>query len=173
MSENTSSIVVDIADDATSGCNGSRISVVQSTTPQERTSQASSQMGPDFHLPIGFLLGEQHTPALLLLLLLLAAGIEPNPGPPKRLPKFPCTTCQKSAYTGSVKCSLCLNWTHSNYACSRLNSLKEYDRTSYKCPTCLTTHNRATELHQPTICLEPAQARNQNHPKISIQLHPF
>ena len=33
--------------------------------------------------------------------------------------------------------------------------------------------HRTTEHHQPIICLKPAQACNQNYPKMSIQLHPF
>ena len=54
-------------------------------------------------------------PRLLILLLLLIAGIHPNPGPSSRRPiQYPCGSCQRNVGKGcrSVQCSACKLWLH-------------------------------------------------------------
>jgi hypothetical protein len=75
-------------------------------------------------------------PAGLVKLLLLMAGIEPNPGP-----TWICPVCTKKVYnhTISVECTKCHQWVHCRKInnCSNLKSYHDYDNTSYICSGCL------------------------------------
>ena len=65
---------------------------------------------------------EKETPASLLRLLLIRAGIEQNPGP------YFCTICTRRLASTSVQCSNCQNWLH--IKCSTLKTSK--DRAKHK-----------------------------------------
>ena len=97
----------------------------------------ASQIVPTHSRPtsLGFSSAEEPTPAVLLRILLLRAGIEANPGPPRL--RWPCTSCQKSAATDSVQCSQCKRWVHLSYKCSNLRRLSDYDYATFVCPACL------------------------------------
>ncbi len=73
-------------------------------------------------------------PAGLVKILLLMAGIEPNPGP-----VYICPVCLVKLKTNStsVQCNNCLEWVHHRRQnnCSELISTKDYDK-SYICPSC-------------------------------------
>ena len=77
-------------------------------------------------------------PAGLVRILLLMAGIEPNPGPK---PTWICPVCNVKLSTNStsVKCTICHQWVHCRKLnnCSKLKSYKDYDNTSYTCSSCL------------------------------------
>ena len=51
---------------------------------------------------------------LMTFSLLICAYIHPCPGPMKRTPKYPCTSCQKgvTARSKAVSCDICEDWTH-------------------------------------------------------------
>ena len=80
----------------------------------------------------GFSTPDQPLSAALVRLLLLRAGVEPNPGPLR----WPCTSCGKSAMYDSVECSRCRNWVHRETTCSNLVNLADYTPASYICPSC-------------------------------------
>lgn len=75
-------------------------------------------------------------PACLVRILLLMAGIEPNPGPIS----YFCPVCsiKLRPNSTSVKCSKCEEWVHfrKRNNCSSLSSIKDYSST-YICPSCL------------------------------------
>ena len=111
-------------------------------------------------------------PAALLSSLLLRAGIEPNPGPP-RPPQWPCGTCGKSARYDSVQCSSCRIWVHNTTKCSSLPAKKNYCQSTYNCPSCSSlthpnpSHSNAQipnptqniQLQQPTSNPPPTPAQ--------------
>ncbi|ESO08339.1 hypothetical protein HELRODRAFT_169150 [Helobdella robusta] len=68
----------------------------------------------------GFLPGEQSSPAGLLRMLLLQAGIESNPGPKIWI----CEICNKRVNKthNSVRCRTCCKWTHLNNCTTNLGS---------------------------------------------------
>ena len=89
-------------------------------------------------------------PAGLVKILLLMAGIEPNPGP-----VYICPVCLVKLKTNStsVQCNYCLKWVHHRRQnnCSELTSTKEYDK-SYKCPSCRSNPTfTSAALPQPVI----------------------
>ena len=55
---------------------------------------------------------------LLIIMLLLMAGIEANPGP-RKLPQWPCGVCTQDAPHTCIQCIDCLTWTH--FACAQLD----------------------------------------------------
>ena len=73
----------------------------------------------------GFLSWDQLTPAHLIRMLLLIAGIEPNPGPTGI-----CTVCRKAITKrqASVRCSLCNEWCHNHRvnSCSGLTKISDW-----------------------------------------------
>ena len=77
-------------------------------------------------------------PAGLVRLLLLMAGIEPNPGP---RPTWICPVCNAKVLANaiSVECTICHQWVHCRKLnnCSKLKSYKDYDQTSYTCSSCI------------------------------------
>ena len=79
-------------------------------------------------------------PATLVKILLLRAGIEPNPGPPG--PTFICPVCQKpinDKKQQSIQCNNCQKWCHrrtnKNTNCSQLPKDKKWSP-NYICPVC-------------------------------------
>ena len=78
---------------------------------------------------IMFLTEDQHIPACLVRILLLRAGIHPNPGSQIHT----CPVCQKRVFnhTRSVRCSKCLGWCHPRQKnnCSPLKSDKNTHKT--------------------------------------------
>ena len=81
------------------------------------------------------------SPAGLSNLLLLRAGVERNPGPPR----WPCTVCTRSAEFGSLECSSCLRWTH--FKCCGTGP-SDYHRQTFKCPPC-SSASSASSLRRP------------------------
>jgi hypothetical protein len=93
-------------------------------------------------------------PAGLVKILLLMAGIEPNPGP-----VYICPVCLVKLKTNStsVQCNYCLKWVHHRRQnnCSELKSTKEYDK-SYICPSCRSNPTfTSAALPQPVINPQP------------------
>lgn len=84
---------------------------------------------------------EQHSPAVLLQLLLVISGIETNPGP-----TWYCTICKYSIHhkSISIKCNKCKDWCH--LKCTDLKSYKDW-HTNYVASCC-------NQL-QPNIQLQP------------------
>ena len=123
---------------------------VQPSVPTTSGAAKSSSPTPhprrfsSFHLII-FLSKDQILPANLVRLLLLIAGIEPNPGPnPGDI--YICNICQKVINfkkSKSVKCNNCQNWIHQSYPnCSDLKNLKSWS-TNYNCQKCLPMNQQA------------------------------
>ena len=70
---------------------------------------------------------------LLLLILLVIGGIEPNPGPVTRNWKYPCGTCQKPVKNNQrgLQCDSCGLWSHLNCLPDAIHvTLQEYNRLS-------------------------------------------
>lgn len=76
----------------------------------------------------------------LIVTLLVQSGIELNPGP------WICHSCNKVANTNCCQCSICLNWVHLKRQCSQLLHSSEYNRTTFKCPTCATNNRPAQPI---------------------------
>ena len=84
--------------------NGSSAVKTWTIIPPSRRREASTG--------VGFLTREQITPAELLRILLIRAGIETNPGP-----RWNCCICRKPLNKqGSVRCSKCGKYAH--YKCT-------------------------------------------------------
>ena len=97
----------------------------------EMIQKSHLQMDSSFSCrPHGFLPRGQPMLTLLILLLLLMAGIEPNLGP-----SFPCTVCSRGTSAGSIQSSHCNNWVHLK-RCSGFSRMKDDRRQSYVCPAC-------------------------------------
>ena len=97
----------------------------------ERIQKSHLQMDSSFYRrPHGFLPRGQPMLTLLILLLLLMASIEPNPGP-----SFPCTFCSRGTGAGSIQSSHCNNWVHLK-RWSGLSRMIDRHRQSYICPVC-------------------------------------
>ena len=103
-----------------------------------------------------FLASDQILPAGLVIILLIRAGIEQNPGPiPGRgwICKVCCETINDK-FQQSVFCYSCNNWCHfrtkKNNNCSQLRTRKAHSL-SYKCPICVNSQ-------QPQPAPQPAQA---------------
>jgi hypothetical protein len=126
-------------------------------------------------------------PAGLVKLLLLKAGIEPNPGP-----IYICPVCnvELRRNSRSVQCCKCLEWIHfrSQNNCSNLKSTtkKDYDKNTYVCPSCLndpltlpnnipTTTTQPSTIHQPSTNPQPSTPRqprlNLNNDNIDYKLN--
>ncbi len=105
-------------------------------------------------------------PAGLVKLLLLMAGIEPNPGP-----TWICPVCKKRVFNNaiSVECNSCHQWVHCRKLnnCSNLKSHHEYD-TSYICSSCL-QHTPPPPSPPPTPPPTPTPPVN-NH-QLPINIH--
>ena len=97
----------------------------------------------------------------LVRILLLMAGIEPNPGP-----DYFCPVClvKLRKNTRSVQCSKCTKWVHYRTInnCSNLKSIKHYNQQTYVCPACL---NDPLTCSPPTSPAPPASsAPSQSSP---------
>ncbi|MCP3662806.1 MAG: hypothetical protein GY696_09960, partial [Gammaproteobacteria bacterium] len=114
------------------------------------------------------MLTDQPMSAGLVRLLLLKAGIEPNPGP-----IYICPVCnvELRRNSRSVQCCRCSEWIHfrSQNNCSNLKSTtkKDYDKKTYVCPTCLndplTLHPTTSSPTQPS----PTPATQYSSPPTS------
>ena len=117
---------------ACSTCNYQLQSAAKSPDP-------SSPSWKGVKLQIVFLTKDQPMPANLIRILLLRAGIHPNPGPIPGSNIYNCPICQKRVYehTKSVRCSSCLQWCHLRQKnnCSQLKSYNQY-QPNYKCQIC-------------------------------------
>ena len=92
--------------------NGSSAVKRRTIIPPSRRREASTG--------IGFLTTEQITPAELLRILLIRAGIETNPGP-----RWNCCICRKPLNKqGSVRCSKCGKYAH--YKCTPFSNASHY-----------------------------------------------
>ena len=117
-------------------------------------------------------------PACLVRMLLLKSGIESNPGPPgprryRMTTIYECSVCKSiinDKREQSVLCSKCKNWCHynsqANKNCSKLKSIKDYDR-GYSCPTCLTL---PTPRHIPSSSTPPQQASTIDSFKLEMKI---
>ena len=86
---------------------------------------------------------EKATPACLIWLLLIRAGIEQNPGP------WTCSLCHKKLTSYSVECTTCHQWLH--IKCSGFKSHKERLKyTIWKGPCCTTPQPLTPQTHSPT-----------------------
>ena len=105
-----------------------------------------------------FVIKDQLPPAGLVRMLLLIAGIEPNPGPiPGR--EWICSVCNQQINERtqtSVKCNKCNNWCHlcknKETNCSQFKSIRNYSLV-FQCPKCCDSYN--TTNKQPnttTVC---------------------
>ena len=96
---------------------------------------------------IMFLTEDQHIPACLVRILLLRAGIHPNPGSQIHT----CPVCQKRVFnhTRSVRCSKCLGWCHLRQKnnCSPLKSDKEYSQ-NFTCLICTSQPSQSLPIQQ-------------------------
>ena len=97
-----------------------------------------------------FFTKDQAKSASLVRLLLLMAGIEPNPGPTPGN-KFYCPVCKillLKKNSSSVRCNECKQWCHFRKInnCSNLKSIKQYTP-NYICPSCT---NHALFTHEKT-----------------------
>ena len=103
-------------------------------------------------------------PASLINMLLLRAGIHPNPGPTPGATVYYCCVCQKrlSEQFNSVQCSMCKQWCHlrkdKTKDCSKLGNIKKY-KNNYTCPTC----NNQPSPTQPT----PTPAQKPTLPPVA------
>ena len=95
----------------------------------------------------------------LVRILLLMAGIEPNPGPGKI---YICPVCHVKIKTNAkaVQCCKCTEWVHFRKLdnCSNLKSTKDYDNKTYVCRSCLNdplmyppSSTFSSQLHQPHL----------------------
>ena len=108
------------------------------TLPQQRQ---TSQKGTLFVTQPGFLVVEKTTPASLLLLQLLMAGIEPNPGPAQ---KVNCKVCSRQMKTQTIRCHQCKEWMH--LKCSGMRKTAEYlSQPDWRCPPCTAETPRQTQ----------------------------
>ena len=105
-----------------------------------------------------FVIKDQLPLAGMVRMLLLIAGIEPNPGPiPGR--GWVCSVCNQQINERTqttVKCNKCNNWCHlcknKETNCSQLKSIRNYSL-FFQCPTCCDSNN--TTNKQPntkTVC---------------------
>ena len=76
----------------------------------------------------GFSEVDQSKLATLIQLLLIIAGIEQNPGPPR----WPCGSCGESAAQRSLECVQCRGWFH--FKCAKVDT-KKIPR-HWECPEC-------------------------------------
>ena len=74
---------------------------------------------------------EKATPACLIWLLLIRAGIEQNPGP-----IWTCPICTKRIISVCVECSFCKNWLH--VKCSGFKTSKERQKLKHWTGPCCT-----------------------------------
>ena len=117
---------------------------------------------------------DRPSPAGLVRILLLRAGIESNPGPtPGTI--FNCNVCKIKLHpqSKSVQCSLCQNWIHyrkeKTLNCSNLKSINHYTP-NYTCLTCNNLLQPNTQNTQPTPTqTSPSQPRQPNP---TYQAHP-
>ncbi|KAL8610898.1 hypothetical protein ACOMHN_056753 [Nucella lapillus] len=89
---------------------------------------------------------------LLVIILLLISGLEPNPGP--RRPRFPCTVCSKACKANqmALACDDCDCWTHKDcvgLSTTSYNRLGDSDET-WTCPQCH-THNSSSKIYSVPI----------------------
>ena len=107
----------------------------------------------------------------LINMLLLRAGIHPNPGPTPGATVYFCCVCQKrlSEQFSSVQCSKCKQWCHLRKDkakdCIKLGNIKKY-KSNYICPTC----NNQPSPTQPTPT--PAQQQQQQQQQQQPTLPP-
>ena len=98
--------------------------------------------------------------AHLINMLLIRAGIHPNPGPIPGTAAFYCCVCQNllSEKFNSVQCSKCKNWCHirkdKTKDCSKLVNIRKY-KPDFICPTCI--NNITTPQSPPTTPQQPTQ----------------
>ena len=114
----------------------------------------------------GFLLSDQPKPASLIRTLLLRAGVEPNPGPPRRPQtlKSPCTVCTETWAGGTtVWCHCCGTWIHQR--CSGLRTVAEWHR-DYVCPRCppVAPFSAPTPSQATTQTVDPPTPTTPPHP---------
>ena len=116
-------------------------------------------------------------PAGLVQILLLKAGIEPNPGPGKI---YICTVCHVKLKTNAkaVQCSRCNEWVHFRKLnnCSNLKSTKDYDKLTYVCRSCFNDpltypppSNSSSQPHQPHQPHQPQQPQQPQQSSSSNQ----
>ena len=118
----------------------------------------------------------QQTPACLVQLLLIRAGIHPNPGPTPGTSHI-CPTCHKEVTwkSESVRCSLCNLWCHLRQKnnCSQIKE-SQYN-INYVCPSC---HMSSQQTAQPTPTNQhthtqtipsPPLPHHPHHPQADLQ----
>ena len=117
-------------------------------------------------------------PACLVQILLLRAGIHPNPGPTPGS-QHVCPVCQKlvnERFT-SVRCSSCHLWCHLRQKnnCSQLKSYREY-KSNYICPVCKESNQTTSQPSQPkptsqTKPSQPTQAQVNIQTKVPAHIN--
>lgn len=125
----------------------STTSTSSSTKGHHYFSAPSSRSIKSVSMQFTFSLGKQITPAALLQLLLVMAGIEPNPGPNTNI--WLCSVCnhQISRNTISVKCNNCNQWCHMK-KCTNLQSHKNWN--SFFVASCCNQSNQSPNTNQQT-----------------------
>ena len=136
------------------------------TSATSRPTSNSSHRAPMRGPSAGFLLSDQPKPASLIRTLLLRAGVEPNPGPPRRPQtlKSPCTVCTETWAGGTtVWCHCCGTWIHQR--CSGLRTVAEWHR-DYVCPRCppVTPFSAPTPSQATTQTVDPPTPTTPPHP---------
>ncbi|ESO02814.1 hypothetical protein HELRODRAFT_174237 [Helobdella robusta] len=122
------------------------------------TNRCSNPSPTRFHRS-GFLPVEQFSPAGLLRMLLLRAGIESNPGPKIWI----CEICNKRVNKThySVRCRTCCKWTHLNNCATNLGSYYLCNNCPH--PTTITSSPvRGAQPHRPIICNKTSATPNIN-----------
>jgi len=99
------------------------------------------------------------------LILLLLAGIEPNPGP--RQPRFPCGICNKACKLGVIACDDCDKWIHKSCLDMTTQEFNDigYSEESWICPACSKPNNSSSILYN-------VPTNHQNVTSGNISLNP-
>ena len=95
---------------------------------------------------------------LLILLLLLMAGIHPNPGPSSSRggPRYPCGACNQSVRSNcrSVQCSVCKCWLHHRCTSLSLCAFRALPRRHFwSCSSCSPSNVQHSSRLQPRVVL--------------------